>query len=70
MEKSKNNQFKKIKTKQCEKCEGYGMVKQETIKCDLCNGIKCIMCKETGFAQLPYETCETCDGAGCVEINN
>lgn len=55
--------------KQCVKCQGYGMVKQETIKCIICNGIKCIMCKETGFSQLPYEICETCDGAGSVDNN-
>ncbi len=43
------------------------MVKQETIKCSICNGIKCIMCKETGFSQLPYKICETCDGADSVD---
>ena len=58
----------KSNKKQCIRCEGYGMIKQETIKCDLCNGIKCIMCKESGFSQLPYGICETCDGTGSVMI--
>ncbi len=52
--------------KTCDKCGGCGLIKMETIICDLCKGIKCIRCRETGFIQLPYETCDTCDGLGTI----
>lgn len=52
--------------KQCVKCKGCGLIKQETIVCNLCNGKKCVMCGESGFSQLPYTTCIDCDGLGTI----
>ncbi len=52
--------------KQCTKCKGCGLVKQETIICSSCNGKKCIRCRESGFTQLPYTTCIDCDGSGTI----
>jgi hypothetical protein len=63
-----NNSINKLtKKNQCDKCKGCGLLKQEIITCNICNGIKCINCKETGFSQLPYETCVHCDGSGSIE---
>jgi len=54
--------------KQCSHCSGSGYIKKEIIKCNICNGKKCIECKGTGLKQQPYETCLHCYGLGEVQI--
>ncbi len=34
----------------CTDCKGCGLIKQDTIICNICNGIKCINCRESGFS--------------------
>ncbi len=52
---------------QCSICNGSGYEKKEIIKCEYCNGKKCISCNSTGLKQQPYETCYNCFGLGEIE---
>ena len=54
--------------KQCSECCGIGLCKKKIIICQICDGIKCVQCGESGYEQQPYETCVKCDGSGsCSE---
>ena len=59
-----------IKKMQCDDCNGSGFVKKIPIVCDICNGIKCINCKESGLIQRPYDLCNKCDSCGEIEVNH
>ncbi len=48
----------------CILCQGVGLVKYETKKCNICEGRKCIQCKSKGFDKMPYDECEKCYGTG------
>lgn len=59
-----DNPIKYSTENQCKICIGVGLVKKEIIICDICDGIKCMFCNSSGYAQQPYEPCEACDGSG------
>lgn len=55
---------KKSKKKQCDLCNGSGLIKQKVIVCPSCNGKSCIKCYERRYIQMPYGECIKCFGTG------
>ena len=49
---------------QCKTCSGYGLIKTDSIICDICNGSKCMNCNSIGLTRLPWSECPTCYGSG------
>lgn len=51
---------------QCKKCKGSGFIKYFPKKCEICNGMKCIMCNSTGLEKMPWDLCDVCYGDGTI----
>lgn len=51
----------------CKKCGGCGLMKVNTIICDICDGIKCMSCGESGYKQMPWVECDNCFGPGEID---
>ena len=51
------NNYQKIKKhiKQCNNCNGCGLVKSKYIECINCHGKKCYLCYEFGYIQHNYK---------------
>ena len=48
----------------CNDCFGAGLVETTAKYCQVCYGIKCISCNESGFERLPIVECSRCNGTG------
>ena len=51
----------------CSICLGTGFEKYDPVTCNVCDGIKCIMCNSSGLLVMPWDTCHECYGCGETE---
>lgn len=51
----------------CSICLGTGFEKYDPVICNVCDGIKCMMCNSSGLLVMPWDTCHECYGCGEVE---
>jgi hypothetical protein len=58
------------KKNRCEICEGVGLVKNNNMICDNCNGIKCKYYTGNPIDYAPYELCFTCNSTGYTNLTN
>ncbi len=58
------------KKNRCEICEGVGLVKNNNMICDNCNGIKCKYYTGNPIDYAPYELCFTCNSTGFINFTD
>lgn len=54
----------------CQKCEGTGFLKYDPIICNICDGIKCMFCNNTGLERMPWDLCDKCCGDGEITVQD
>ena len=54
----------------CKKCIGSGFIKYEIKICEMCNGIKCMYCRQMGLEKMPWDLCDECYGDGYFIVDD